>query len=263
MTVLRKQVEGRLKAIALGDPDDTFARTAAALDADGFAVIEGAVNRDWVERARSEVKAQVSKRTAPFFSLIRPADEAGSVLGEVAHDGPLNTLLARLVHHASPGAVVERDAPYTVLRVIAGETGSDGAYQFHYDSSVITVVVPIVIPEARDGPAGQLAVFGNRRPFRRTVIGNIAEKIALQNRWAWRRAEQRVTAQAADLVRQLEPGNLYLFWGYRTYHGNLPCGSSMLRATLLLHVGDPHGSSPVTRAIRVLRARIEARRRGE
>lgn len=249
--------------VTLGDPDVAFARTAAALDTDGFAVIEGAVSHDWVVRARSEVEAEVGKRSAPFFSLIRPADEAGSVLGEVAHDGPLNTLLARLVRHASPGAVLEPDAPYSVLRVIAGQTGNDGAYQFHYDSSVITVVVPIVIPEARDGPAGELAVFGNRRPFRRTVIGNIAEKIALQNRWAWRRAQRRVTAHAADHVRQLEPGNLYLFWGYRTYHGNLPCGSAMLRATLLLHVGDPHGTSPVTRGIRAFRARIEARRRGE
>lgn len=250
-------------AVDLGYAEHVFAQTSSALDAGGFAVIEGAVSDDWIERARREVRQEVTARKARFFSLIRPADSSASVLGEVANDAALGQLLGRLVRHASPDALIEPDAPYSVLRVIAGRSGTDGAYQFHYDSSVITVVVPIFIPERTEGPAGQLAVFGNRRPLRRTVIGNVIEKVAMQNRWAWRRAERDVTAHPGRHIRQLAPGNLYLFWGYRTYHGNLPCGFETLRATMLLHVGDPHGASRITRGIRALRARIEARRRGE
>ena len=41
----------------------------------------------------------------------------------------------------------------------------------------------------------------------------------------------------------MEVGNLYLFSAYRNLHGNMPCESGALRATLLLHFGRPHGSS--------------------
>ena len=74
-------------------------------------------------------------------------------------------------------------------------------------------------------------------------------------------SRKRVSGNPAAHVKQLKVGNIYLFWGYRTLHGNLPCGVDALRTTLLLHLGDPHGNALATRVIRSLRARIEARRR--
>jgi hypothetical protein len=52
--------------------------------------------------------------------------------------------------------------------------------------------------------------------------------------------------------RVITIGNVYLFWGYRGLHGNMPCESGALRATLLLHFGRPHGSSgALTAAVRI------------
>jgi hypothetical protein len=41
-------------------------------------------------------------------------------------------------------------------------------------------------------------------------------------------------------VVKLEPGNAYLFWGYRAFHATLPCAPGALRATLMLHYGELH-----------------------
>jgi hypothetical protein len=43
----------------------------------------------------------------------------------------------------------------------------------------------------------------------------------------------------------LVPGNLYLFWGYRTIHTNEPCDPDKVRATALFHYSNPHKHAPV------------------
>ncbi len=45
------------------------------------------------------------------------------------------------------------------------------------------------------------------------------------------------------------PGNLYLFSGYRSLHANDECDPAMLRATILLHFGNPHHESLMARAL--------------
>jgi hypothetical protein len=39
---------------------------------------------------------------------------------------------------------------------------------------------------------------------------------------------------------RMVPGNLNLFWGYRSVHANEACDPDKIRATALFHFGDPH-----------------------
>ena len=39
---------------------------------------------------------------------------------------------------------------------------------------------------------------------------------------------------------KMVPGNLYLFWGYRSVHTNEPCDPASIRATALFHYANPH-----------------------
>ena len=48
---------------------------------------------------------------------------------------------------------------------------------------------------------------------------------------------------------KLEPGNLYLFSGYRSLHANDECDPAMLRATALFHFGNPHHDSLLARLV--------------
>ena len=249
-----------LSPVSLPPLDELAPRLAARLDTDGFACIEGAISADWLNRARAAIALAIGEHGAKFFSLIRPSRDARFPIAELSLDPVLRELAARLVHHACPPARGE-DGFYDIVRVIAGDDGRPGSGEFHYDASIITLLVPIHIPDGPPGETGELVVFPNRRTIGRSLATNLAEKAALQNRFAWARAASRVASGSGCEVKRLVPGNIYLFWGYRSYHGNLACAPGQLRATLLLHAGDPHSDGLTMRAIRALRRLTEARRR--
>ena len=249
-----------ISPVSLPPLDALAPRLAARLDRDGFACIEGAISTDWLDRARAAIALAIGEHGAKFFSLIRPSRDVRFPFGEVARDPELRDLANRLVRHACPPAP-GADGFYDVVRVVAGGNGSHGSGEFHYDASVITLLVPIHIPEGPAGHTGELVVFPNRRTIGRSLAANLAEKAALQNRFAWARAARRVASGSGYEIKTLVPGNIYRFWGYRSYHGNLACAPGQLRATLLLHAGDPHRDGLTMRAIRALRQLTEARRR--
>jgi|ERR1700730_6293959 hypothetical protein len=114
------------------------------------------------------------------------------------------------------------------------------------------MVVPIFMPDAERGNSGELVGLFNKRPFRRFVLANIIDKVVGQSRLYRRHILRRLDRTDYLQVVEMEVGNLYLFWGYRSLHGNMPCESGALRATLLLHFGRQHGSSEaLTAAVRL------------
>src|SRR5690606_37384026 len=102
-----------------------------------------------------------------------------------------------------------------------GKTGIKQSHQYHYDATVITGLMPLFIPDGEPGTAGDLIVFPNLRRIRKWVLVNLFEKVLLQNKLASLilRKESVRRLMGGKRVR-LKPGNLYLFWGYRTLHGN-------------------------------------------
>jgi hypothetical protein len=152
-------------------------------------------------------------------------------------------LLTDIVQERVPDA--EADFTGSALRVIAGPRGEGDAFWFHYDASVVTMVVPLFVPDGERGHSGELVGLFNKRPFRRFAVVNIIEKIVGQSRFYRRRLLRRLARKDAFQTVDMEVGNVYLFWGYRSLHANMPCESGALRATLLLHFGHPHSSSPM------------------
>lgn len=223
------------------------------LESDGFACLPGAVSAAWLEQARLEVYRRLQRHGQRYFSLVRPSDGPGSIVKSLVEDLSLLQLLDRLTKHSRPSALVDQGLPYNVLRVIAGRNGAANSLEFHYDASVITALVPIMIPKGEPGKSGELVLYPNRRSYRTTIIHNLLEKIVVQSSWFRRRMVADSMLSKHAHVKVLEPGNIYFFWGYRTYHGNLPCDTDTVRATLLLHHGDPHGGSVLLSGIKLLR----------
>ena len=153
------------------------------------------------------------------------------------------SLLTDVVRARFPDGPAEMELTGSALRVIAGPRGEGDAFWFHYDASAVTMVVPIFMPDGKPGNSGELVGLFNKRPFRRFVLANIIDKAVGQSRFYRRHILRRL--DRTDYLQRvdMEVGNLYLFWGYRSLHGNMPCESGALRATLLLHFGRPHGSS--------------------
>jgi hypothetical protein len=215
---------------------------------------------EWLEQAKTRVRDYIAENGEKYFSIIRPSNEEGSPFERFARAPEVKDLLEQVASTLRPDAGFDSEV-YNVLRIIAGPSGSDGACQFHYDATVLTMLVPLFIPEGEPTASGELVTFPAHRPYRRFVLTNLLDKAFWQNAWAWRRTERRVRANLAQHVQRLKPGNIYLFEGYRTLHGNLPCAPNSLRATMLLHHGDPHDGSTVLGAILSGRKLIETRRR--
>jgi hypothetical protein len=233
--------------------DVSIAELAIELDRTGFVCLEGVVSEDWMRDARADVESNLARYGQNDICIINPAKESGTPAARFVSDAAVRATMCGLASARCPREVAEAEEIETVLRVLAGPERAATSFAFHYDATVITMLVPLFIPEAGPGRSGELIVFPNARPFRRSALMNIADKITVQNPLYRKRMERKMKRAPEKYAVVLKPGNAYLFWGYRTYHGNGPCATSTLRATLLVHYGDPHHGSPLINAAKAVK----------
>ena len=176
--------------------------------------------------------------------LIRsPEAEEHSAAEAFINSPAVLSLLADVVRARSPEEPAELELTGSALRVIAGPRGGGDAFWFHYDASVVTMVVPIFLPDAEHGSSGELVGLFNKCPF--STFRSCQHHRQSHRTKPVLSASHPASARPPDYLQRvdMEVGNLYLFWGYRSLHGNMPCESGALRVTLLLHFGRPHSSS--------------------
>ena len=226
---------------------------AVDLDQNGFVCLDNVVDPQWLDKARRQVDASLDGRGFGVFTVLHPGKIANSATQELATNPIIAKLMKGLADYSSPGTNGGDNDLYTVLRVVGGGSEEIVVPLFHYDSSTITVLVPIYIPEGEQGHCGDLVVFPNKRQHRRFVFSNIFENFIVQSKIYNRRVFDKLMSGEKREIKKLQPGNIYLFWGYRSYHGNFGCASEALRATLLLHFGNPHGNSKVLNLVRAFR----------
>jgi len=150
--------------------------------------------------------------------------------------------VAQTVHPA--GDPAQRDVE-CALRVLNGADPVNHPLWFHYDASVLTMVLPIDIPDAAPGQSGELIVCPNRRPYRRWALTNVIEKAVTQSDRYRRHFLRRLNWHHDIEMVPLQPGTAYLFWGYRSYHATMPVADGARRVTVVLHYKDVHPQSRV------------------
>jgi hypothetical protein len=223
------------------------------MDRDGVVRLDDVVSSAWLQSARSYVESHLSER-GERDATIRLAQDDDSPARPLVTDPDIQALLAGLTEKGCPNGLPQDAADVNVmLRILAGPVRNGVPYWFHYDASVVTMILPIMVPDARPGESGELILLPNRRQFHRSVLRNIAEKLLTQNPLYRRRIKRQVQRAHGQQVVNLAPGSAYLFWGYRALHGNMPCAPNALRATLMLHYGDPHHHHPLLAAAKAIR----------
>jgi hypothetical protein len=237
----------------MADLELSIPEVAERLDRTGFVCLENVISPDWLKEARENVKSRLAEYGEHDFCIIRPSNKTDTPAHRLVNDPAVRAIFENLAAARCPRGVAENDEIYNVLRVLAGPEREATSFKFHYDAAVVTMLVPLFIPTEGAGRSGELVLFPNRRPFRRSVILNIFEKVITQNRFYRNRILGEFNRAPEKYSVQLKPGNVYLFWGYRTFHGNGPCASNTVRATLLLHYGNPHGGNPVLAAAKSVR----------
>jgi hypothetical protein len=176
----------------------------------------------------------------------------------VLADGRLHALLAAVAVAGYPELSADGQPIEDVLRLVNGPAPAHKPLGFHYDRSVVTMVLPIQMPQGQPGGAGELILFANRRPYRRFALTNVAEKLLMQNDMFRRAFVPRLLPKADITVVAMKPGNAYLFWGYRSFHTTLPCPPDTMRATLILHYGMVHQGSTLLAKSKAVARKLRA-----
>lgn len=232
---------------------------AREMDMHGYARLENALSAAELAQLRDFTDSRAARHPGEYFAYHGEAALAESLLASLWADTTVKQLLADLYRHAA-GRTSSSNQIFPVLRCVQGDIGRRESNCFHYDASLVTALIPIHIPV--DGEeCGDLMLFPNLRKVRDNVVFNVIEKSLMQNRVSrWLTCQAIERGWARPRVLKLNPGDIYLFWGYRTLHANKPCSPNLKRATAILHYGDPHSGSTATRVILGLNQRRAARR---
>jgi hypothetical protein len=157
-----------------------------------------------------------------------------------------------LCRRITEGATGQRSSDTTLtqtLRCLTGNGGRRESLIFHYDSFVLTTIMPVCMPES--GERGDLLMLPNRRRLRHSYLRNLVDKVLVDNKWVQTYLKNRFAMDDKAFTRiAMQPGHMYLFWGYRSLHTNLPVAEDALRATAVFHYHNVHGSSSLASRLR-------------
>jgi hypothetical protein len=219
---------------------ETTKSLADSMDQRGFACLTDCLSESDLEQLRFRVSGAGLDPTGKYAVLQDRKTFDETALAKIPASPEFQLLCRQLLKFATRSTTTEDH--YQVVRCLNGEVGRKNSYFFHYDTYVLTVLMPITIPQT--GERGDLVLFPNVRGIRRTYLHNLFDKFLVDNQfaqWVLKQVAKRKKCGATAVV--MKPGNLYFFWGYRTIHANEPCDPNQVRATALLHFGDPYRGS--------------------
>ncbi|MCQ4311099.1 hypothetical protein NAV33_04200 [Pseudomonas stutzeri] len=222
---------------------------AVEVDDNGFAVLENFLSPELLEQGRAFIEQQAEIRLGEYFAVHGIEAMNGSVLATLAASAPLREMLVDLYRAQTGKEPSPTEQVFPVIRCLQGTSGLKQSHFYHFDATAITALLPLFIPTEGEH-CGDLIIFPNIRRVRFNALRNVIEKALMHNT-----ASQKMIALAVrrgwlrPIRLKLIPGNLYLFWGYRSLHANDQCDPNMLRATALFHFGNPHHDSLLARLV--------------
>ena len=224
---------------------ETITDLVADMNRVGFGVLSGYLKPPDLKDLRRFVETTVAAAGGESVVFFGEEAVAGTLLGKLPALPAFVNLLHQVYERGS-GRAAPNQSLYQVLRCLKGKSGLKHAFYFHYDSYVVTALLPVIIPS--HGKAGHLVMAPNWRPIRSSYLFNLFDKIILNNPATqfWLRHAFRSGLLKLKQIA-LVPGNLYFFWGYRTVHANEECDPNKIRSTALFHFGDPHAGSGLRR----------------
>jgi len=235
--------EARLRLSTLSEAD--LKSIAGKIETDGIYSVADFLSNDELLPLQAFVAAQIEQAGSESVSLDREG-VASSGLGELVGSQEFTDFIRRL-YSAGYGPPSSEFQDHRVLRCLTGKSAASHSMNFHYDSFMITALIPIVVPSK--GLRGDFLIIPNTRHMRSRYLFNLVDKVLLDNALTQRRLRRRASNGGSVKRVSLTPGNLYLFWGYRSIHTNESVDEDMVRATALFHFADPHANSFLKRQL--------------
>lgn len=184
------------------------------IETKGFACISNYLRLTDLERMQRFVNGTIAQKEKEYVHFNGSDAVRGSGLEELALSQPFVMLMHDLYQYGTGNTPIEEDF-YQVLRCLAGGSGRRNSLIFHYDSYVVTALVPILIPKG--GLGGDLLMYPNTRKIRNAYLFNAIDKVLLDNPLTQRVLRACIDRKGISPLRiKMMPGNIYFFWGYRS-----------------------------------------------
>jgi len=218
--------------------DAKVSQLVQEIDSKGIVEVKNIIQPKVLSEANSYLVKEGERMGVQSFSM-RWNQMQPSVLTDLQKDSNLKRFLSRILINAGIDA---KDDEYIhhVVRCTNGQTNDADAYAYHFDQYNLTALMPILTPIHPSADCGDLVIYPNLRRFSKNVAINLIYKTIFQNSIAsiLMRSKLAIKLFKAKVIK-VKPGSLYLFYGYRTFHGNLPIDKSFRRMTALFHYNDP------------------------
>ena len=134
---------------------------------------------------------------------------------------------------------------HPAMNILIGDQGQDTVRGWHFDATYLTIAMPVVMPSPNGTRDGKFRIWPNVRQFSQSSLQN---KLYC-NLFKLAAVRQLARSQAINFI----PGNLYFFYGFRSYHGTEELDASQLRANCLINFGGPMFDLQKGKAIRYAR----------
>jgi hypothetical protein len=207
----------------------------------GVGVAKNCVNIDDIKHTRTRIESIVYNNGGEYIFLRGIEAIQGTFLESLA-SLPEFISVCKTIYEKGTGEPAPNVPFYMSLRCLSGKTGKKESFIFHYDSYVLTVLIPLIIPS--EGKLGDLLILPNTRKLRKTYFRNLIDKVLLDNMLTQACLRKLTSLGLLHTIKvRLQPGNIYFFWGCRSIHTNESCDPSKIRATAIFHYVDPHASS--------------------
>ena len=151
---------------------------------------------------------------------------------------------------------IDKTDRYFVARKVNPGQSSE-KYRAHFDSHLLTIVLPISIPKPENGLAerGELKIAPNARKFPRYELINILQK-AYWKKYASEAGFDEVSKSTHVLTEYFDSYKPLAFLGTTTLHGNnFVSKNSESRLTFLCHLYDPSPKYGIGALLRKIRGR--------
>ena len=205
-------------------------RVRSDIDHKGMAVLEQFLHPDFLARLQSSVEELTprcyagEKRKPLIGSDLRDTRFWDMTFDEFTIQ-MANDILAPFHVH------LEASDIHPALNILVGDRGQDTVGGWHFDATYLTIAMPVVMPPPSGTGDGKFRIWPNVRKFSQSrfqdrIYSNLAHIGALR---------KFVKNYAINFI----PGNLYFFYGFRSYHGTDSLDSAQCRANCLINFGGP------------------------
>lgn len=227
---MQRFISERYREVIEKDYDGMVRKLRSTIDEKGLAVLEDFIHPDFL----TELRASVDQLTPLCYQngkrkYLVGADLDNTGFSEVAFSDFVIQLANDILKDFNVS--VEAGDIHAAMNILVGENGQDTVKRWHFDATYLTIAMPVVMPPPNGGKDGKFRIWPNVRPFSQSrlqdkVFCNLAKVEVLRK-------------TMPNFAINFVPGNLYFFYGFRSYHGTDDLDSTQLRANCLINFGGP------------------------